>query len=84
MIELFADIPEELQRSVNEWSRVLNGENVNQTIAFGDHGRNPGSIMCFTLLSVMPREKLWVPGKLPMKSPGRCRWKKHYGNKGVS
>ena len=40
MIELFADIPEEQQMSINEWSRVLNGENVNQTIAFGDHGRN--------------------------------------------
>jgi len=40
MIELFVDIPEEQQMSINEWSRVLNGENVNQTIAFGDHGRN--------------------------------------------
>jgi PAS domain S-box-containing protein len=40
MIELFADIPEEQQMSINEWSRVLNGENVNQTITFGNPGRN--------------------------------------------
>ena len=40
MIELFAEIPEEQQMSINEWSKVLNGENVNQTIAFGDPGRN--------------------------------------------
>ena len=40
MIELFADNPDEQQRSINEWSRVLNGEHVNQTISFGDPGRN--------------------------------------------
>jgi len=40
MIELFADFPEEQRRSINEWSRVLNGENVHQTITFGEPGEN--------------------------------------------
>ena len=40
MIELFADFPEEQRRSINEWSRVLNGENVYQTVTFGEHGEN--------------------------------------------
>jgi PAS domain S-box-containing protein len=40
MIELFADIPEEQRMSINEWSRVLNGENVNQMIEFGNSGEH--------------------------------------------
>ncbi|MCX6688254.1 MAG: PAS domain S-box protein, partial [Methanoregula sp.] len=40
MVELFAEIPEEQERSVKEWTKVLNGENVNQTIEFGDHGKH--------------------------------------------
>jgi PAS domain S-box-containing protein len=40
MIELFEDIPEEQKRSINEWSRVLDGENVNETIVFGEPGRD--------------------------------------------
>lgn len=36
MVELFAGIPEEQKRAVEEWSRVLKGENVNKTIEFGD------------------------------------------------
>ncbi|MDD1673224.1 MAG: PAS domain S-box protein, partial [Methanomicrobiales archaeon] len=35
MIELFSGIPEEQRREIDEWSKVLNGETVNQTIAFG-------------------------------------------------
>ena len=40
MIDLFEKIPEEQKMSLDEWSKVLNGENVNQTIAFGPPGRN--------------------------------------------
>jgi PAS domain S-box-containing protein len=40
MIELFAGIPEEQRMSINEWSRVLNGENVNQMIEFGNSGEH--------------------------------------------
>jgi PAS domain S-box-containing protein len=40
MIELFAGVPEEQRRSINEWSRVLNGENINQIISFGERGEN--------------------------------------------
>ena len=40
MIELFADIPEEQERTVKEWSKVLNGENINQQIEFVDHDKN--------------------------------------------
>ena len=40
MIDLFAKIPEEQKMSLDEWGKVLNGENVNQTIAFGPPGRN--------------------------------------------
>ena len=36
MIELFAGIPEERDRTVDEWCKVLKGENVNQTIEFAD------------------------------------------------
>jgi PAS domain S-box-containing protein len=36
MVELFAEIPEEQKRSVDEWTKVLRGENVNQTIEFGN------------------------------------------------
>lgn len=38
MVEVFADIPFEKNRALNEWSRVLNGENVNEKIEFGNHG----------------------------------------------
>lgn len=38
MVELFAGIPEEQKMAVAEWSKVLNGENVNRMIEFGDHG----------------------------------------------
>ena len=38
MVELFAEIPEEQKRAINEWSKVLQGENVNQMIEFGDPG----------------------------------------------
>jgi len=39
MVELFAGIPEEQKRAINEWSKVLHGENVNQMIEFVDpHG----------------------------------------------
>jgi len=38
MIEVFADVPYEKKRAINEWSRVLNGENVNEKIEFGNHG----------------------------------------------
>ncbi len=38
MKDLFADIPEEQRKSVNEWSRVLHGENVNQMVEFGKPG----------------------------------------------
>jgi PAS domain-containing protein len=40
MIDLFAKIPEEQKMSLDEWGKVLNGENVNQTIAFGPPGSN--------------------------------------------
>ena len=38
MIELFAGLPEEQNREIKEWSKVLAGEQVNETIAFGDPG----------------------------------------------
>ncbi|MFA6332021.1 MAG: PAS domain S-box protein [Methanoregula sp.] len=39
MIDLYAEIPEERDRAIEEWRKVLQGENVNQTIEFGDsHG----------------------------------------------
>jgi PAS domain S-box-containing protein len=40
MVDLFAEIPEEQTRSVKEWTKVLNGENVNQMIEFGDPGKH--------------------------------------------
>jgi PAS domain S-box-containing protein len=40
MIELFGEIPEEQRRSINEWSKVLMGENINQTITFGYSGKD--------------------------------------------
>ena len=39
MIDLFANIPEEQKMSMDEWGKVLDGEKVNQTIAFGPPGR---------------------------------------------
>jgi PAS domain S-box-containing protein len=36
MVELFKELPEEQRRSMNEWRKVLQGENVNQIIEFGD------------------------------------------------
>jgi PAS domain S-box-containing protein len=36
MVELFKELPEEQKRAINEWSKVLQGENVNQTIEFID------------------------------------------------
>jgi PAS domain S-box-containing protein len=36
MVELFAGMPEEQEREVNEWSKVLQGKNVNQTLEFSD------------------------------------------------
>ncbi len=38
MVELFAEIPEEQKKAVNEWSRVLQGENINQIVEFGHSG----------------------------------------------
>ncbi len=38
MIDVFAKIPEEQKMSLDEWSKVLDGENVNQTISFGSPG----------------------------------------------
>ncbi|MFA4848407.1 MAG: PAS domain S-box protein [Methanoregula sp.] len=37
MVELFAEMPEELDKTLKEWRKVLNGENVNQRIEFGEH-----------------------------------------------
>ncbi len=36
MLDLYAEIPEEQKRAMDEWRKVLLGENVNQTIEFGD------------------------------------------------
>ena len=38
MIELFSGLPEEQNREIKEWSKVLAGEQVNETISFGDPG----------------------------------------------
>jgi PAS domain S-box-containing protein len=38
MAEVFADVPKEQKRAINEWSRVLKGENVNEKIEFGNQG----------------------------------------------
>ena len=46
MIEVFAGIPEEQKMSLNEWDKVLNGENVNQTIAFGSPGSMLPGVSC--------------------------------------
>ena len=40
MVELFAEIPEEQKKAVNEWSRVLQGENINQIVEFGISGKD--------------------------------------------
>ena len=40
MIEVFADFPTEQKKSIDEWSRVLNGINVNEKIEFGNHGQD--------------------------------------------
>ena len=40
MVELFAELPSEQKMSVEEWSKVLQGESVNQIIEFGDPGRD--------------------------------------------
>jgi PAS domain S-box-containing protein len=40
MVELFAGVPHEQKRTVKEWSKVLNGEKINQTIEFGDPGKH--------------------------------------------
>jgi PAS domain S-box-containing protein len=40
MLEVFADVPKEQKRAIKQWSRVLNGENVNEKIEFGNHGPN--------------------------------------------
>jgi PAS domain S-box-containing protein len=39
MVELFAEIPDEQKMAVNEWGKVLQGENVNRMIEFGDPGK---------------------------------------------
>jgi PAS domain S-box-containing protein len=39
MVEMFAEIPEEQKMAVDEWSKVLQGENVNRIVKFGDAGR---------------------------------------------
>lgn len=36
MVEVFADIPHEQKMAVKEWSRVLQGEDINRKIEFGD------------------------------------------------
>jgi len=38
MLDLFAGIPKEQKRAMDEWTKVLHGENVNQVIEFGDPG----------------------------------------------
>jgi PAS domain S-box-containing protein len=38
MVELFKELPDEQKKTVNEWSKVLQGEYVNQTIEFCDPG----------------------------------------------
>ena len=40
MVEVFADVPKEQKRAISEWRRVLNGENVNEKIEFGNHGND--------------------------------------------
>jgi PAS domain S-box-containing protein len=40
MVELFAEIPEDQEKSVKEWAKVLKGENVNQRIKFGDPSKD--------------------------------------------
>jgi len=40
MIELFSDNPDEQRKEINEWSKVLNGENVNRKITFGSQSMN--------------------------------------------
>ena len=40
MAELFAEMPEEQNMSLKEWSKVLNGENVNQRIVFEKPGNS--------------------------------------------
>ncbi len=40
MVELFAELPSEQKMSVEEWSKVLQGEGVNQIIEFGNPGKD--------------------------------------------
>jgi PAS domain S-box-containing protein len=43
MIDLYADIPGEQKRTMDEWRRVLSGESVNQVIEFNEAGK-PGRV----------------------------------------
>ncbi|MCK9590830.1 MAG: PAS domain S-box protein [Methanoregula sp.] len=40
MVELFAEIPEEQKNTIKEWSKVLQGNNVNQRIEFSHPNKN--------------------------------------------
>ncbi len=40
MVALFAGLPEEQERAVKEWSKVLNGEAVHHMIGFGEPGKH--------------------------------------------
>jgi len=40
MVELFAEKPEEQKNAMEEWSKVMHGENINQIIEFGKHSKS--------------------------------------------
>jgi len=39
MVEVYSNLPEELKKTVDEWSKVMNGELVNQVIEFKEPGK---------------------------------------------
>ena len=78
MVEVFADVPKEQKRAINEWNRVLNGENVNEKIEFGNQSQDRKSLPCHSTLRYgMLMVVLPVPGKLPLILQNKSRWKMH-------
>ncbi len=56
MIDLFSDLPEEQRSELNEWSKVLNGQSVNERIKFDDLKKGPA---IYNVLHVPLRDAKW-------------------------
>ncbi len=56
MIDLFSGLPEEQRSELNEWSRVLNGQSINEHITFSDPIKGP---TIYNVLHVPLRDAKW-------------------------